>query len=146
VSNKTKFSVSVLVVLFFSATSHAQINKCTVEGKVVYQSEPCVAGGEKVNVSGAGKADANASGANYYKKEAERLAWKERVENAIYNKQVIVGMGGEEVVQSWGRPHKINTTVTAKGRDEQWVYRRAGGADQYLYLTNGELRSMQGAQ
>ena len=141
-----KYSGIFMLVLSGVTTAHAQSYKCTVEGKVLYQAEPCATGSQTVNTSGAGQADGNAAGANYYKKEAARLAWKERVENAIYNKQVIVGMNEEEVVQSWGRPHKINTTVTAKGRDEQWVYRRAGGADQYLYLTNGELRGMQGAQ
>ena len=141
-----RFFILLMSIWAVANTTHAQIYKCTVDGKVLYQAEPCATGSQTVNTSGAGQADGNAAGANYYKKEAARLAWKERVENAIYNKQVIVGMNEEEVVQSWGRPHKINTTVTAKGRDEQWVYRRAGGADQYLYLTNGELRGMQGAQ
>lgn len=138
-------ALTLTVSAFALASAHAQVNKCTVAGQVVYQAEPCAAGGEKVNVSGAGKADGNASGANYYKKEAGRLAHKERVENAILSRKVFIGMTADEVVQSWGKPHKINTSVTAKGRDEQWIYRRAEAADQYLYLTNGELRSMQGS-
>lgn len=139
-------ALTLTVSAFALASAHAQVNKCTVAGQVVYQAEPCAAGGEKVNVSGAGKADANAPGANYYKKEAGRLAHKERVENAILSREVFIGMTADEVVQSWGKPIRVNVSVTAKGRDEQWVYGRVAGMDQAVYLTNGEVRNIQGTQ
>jgi hypothetical protein len=37
-----------------------------------------------------------------------------------------------------GRPERINTTVTAAGTHEQWVY----GGD-YVYLRNGIVTSFQ---
>jgi hypothetical protein len=52
---------------------------------------------------------------------------------------VSIGMSKEQVYAScWGRPRKVNETITAGGRHEQWVY---GGG--YVYLTNGTVTSIQ---
>lgn len=40
---------------------------------------------------------------------------------------------------SWGEPDHINTTITPRGRFEQWVY----DDNQYLYFTNGRLTGIQ---
>lgn len=62
-------------------------------------------------------------------KQAER--WKEGVS---------IGMTEQEVLDSsWGRPEHVNRTITAKGKDEQWVY----GDGDYLYFQNGVLRTIQ---
>jgi hypothetical protein len=54
---------------------------------------------------------------------------------------VRVGMTKEHVTSktSWGEPSKINTTTTARGTFEQWVY----GDSHYLYFTNGRLTTIQ---
>lgn len=53
---------------------------------------------------------------------------------------VTIGMTQEQVTgSSWGKPSKINTTITAGGRHEQWVY----GGSNYLYFENGTLTSIQ---
>jgi hypothetical protein len=39
---------------------------------------------------------------------------------------------------SWGEPEKINETITAGQKSEQWVY-----SDNYLYFDNGKLRAIQ---
>lgn len=50
-----------------------------------------------------------------------------------------VGMDAAAVGKScWGAPRKINTTTTARGTHEQWVY---GGG--YLYLDDGVVTSIQ---
>ncbi len=52
---------------------------------------------------------------------------------------VRIGMSQEDVVASmWGKPRKINRTITASEIREQWVY--DGG---YLYFTNGRLTTIQ---
>jgi len=52
---------------------------------------------------------------------------------------VSIGMTANEIYAScWGKPRRVNETVTARGRHEQWVY---GGG--YLYLDNGVLTSIQ---
>lgn len=56
------------------------------------------------------------------------------------NRGVSIGMTAEQVLQSnWGKPQRVNETLTAGRRHEQWVY----GGSNYLYLENGILRSIQ---
>lgn len=51
-----------------------------------------------------------------------------------------IGMGASAVENSmWGKPTKINTTVTAGGELEQWVY----SLERYVYLKNGVVTSIQ---
>jgi hypothetical protein len=46
----------------------------------------------------------------------------------------------EQIVQSsWGKPQKINVTITSRGKYEQLVY----AGFQYLYLEDGVLASIQ---
>lgn len=50
-----------------------------------------------------------------------------------------IGMTEQEVyASSWGYPNKKNTTTTASGTREQWVYDYG-----YIYLTNGIVTSIQ---
>ena len=49
-----------------------------------------------------------------------------------------IGFTARQVRESVGRPERINTTVTAAGTHEQWVY----GGD-YVYLSNGIVTSVQ---
>ena len=43
------------------------------------------------------------------------------------------------LASSWGKPQEINTTTTAHGVREQWVYRGYN----YLYFTDGVLTAIQ---
>lgn len=53
---------------------------------------------------------------------------------------VSIGMTKQEVLDSsWGRPQKINTTTTAAGTREQWVYGNGG----YLYFRDNQLTTIQ---
>jgi hypothetical protein len=52
---------------------------------------------------------------------------------------VSIGMTKAQVIAScWGKPQNINTTATANGIHEQWVY---GGG--YVYLDNGVVTAVQ---
>lgn len=52
---------------------------------------------------------------------------------------VSIGMSRQDALDSsWGRPERVNTTTTARGTREQWVYGRS-----YLYFENGVLTSIQ---
>jgi hypothetical protein len=60
------------------------------------------------------------------------------------NKGIIwVGMSKNELILTIGKPNKINKTVNAAGKSEQWVY---GSSGQYYYLTNDKLRSWQNSK
>jgi len=53
---------------------------------------------------------------------------------------VQIGMTQPDVLaSSWGSPQKVNTTTTARGTREQWVY----GGHNYLYFENGLLTAIQ---
>lgn len=141
---------SAMSVIAFPAWA---INKCTVNGKVVYQDAPCL-DAKKVDISGAGKADPNSEGTAYWKREAERQsrekseqdardAHHQKVQAAIYGKRVFRGMTSAEVVRSWGNPTKINTSIGSYGKHEQWVYDRGDFKAQYVYIENGVVTGMQ---
>lgn len=52
---------------------------------------------------------------------------------------VRIGMTEDDVLKSsWGRPRKINRTITTQGVREQWVY-----ASGYLYFEDGSLTAIQ---
>jgi hypothetical protein len=83
------------------------------------------------------------------RKEAEaKQAAKARLEDyvqahpehreAILAKKVGLGMSTDDVIASWGKPDQVNTTVTAYGKHEQWVY-----GSTYLYFEEGVLASYQ---
>lgn len=125
------------------------VNKCVdSKGRVVYQEAQCPASHDTkpVNISGAGRADPLSPGSQYWARQASEVKRQKEVETAIQAGEIFIGMTADEVVQSWGRPTKINSTITAGSRHEQWVYRRSkhiGGLTQYVYLEDGRVRSMQ---
>jgi hypothetical protein len=51
-----------------------------------------------------------------------------------------IGMSAAQVLASnWGEPESINTTITANGNSEQWVY----GLRMYIYFRNGRVSAIQ---
>ena len=63
-------------------------------------------------------------------------------ERAISRGDILIGMNEDQAVRSWGRPTSINSTVSASGKSEQWVYRNEAGTA-YIYMDNGRVRSAQ---
>lgn len=119
------------------------VNKCTgPDGKVTYQEAACE-GGKKINLSGAGQSDPSSNGSNYWKREIARQARDEKVESAISQGQVFIGMTADDARQSWGKPTKINSSVGSYGKHEQWVYDRGNSRSQYVYIQNGVVTSTQ---
>lgn len=53
---------------------------------------------------------------------------------------VRIGMSKQDALDSsWGKPERVNTTTTALGTREQWVY----GSGGYLYFVGGVLTTIQ---
>jgi hypothetical protein len=50
-----------------------------------------------------------------------------------------IGMTEEMLLDSWGQPEDINTTVTRYGTRKQYVY----GSGQYVYVENGKVDAWQ---
>lgn len=65
-------------------------------------------------------------------------------EKHIANKQVVVGMARQQVLQAWGSPYTINVSHTEDGiRREEWIYEDwespAVVRHRYLYFEEDEL-------
>lgn len=77
----------------------------------------------------------------YSDQVAKNAARQEAAERAKKKKEgVRIGMSRDDALASmWGKPASINTTTTANGTREQWVY----GNGNYLYFVNGILTSIQ---
>jgi hypothetical protein len=70
---------------------------------------------------------------------AKHPDWKRPACDAIVEKQVAIGMSKEQAIAAWGKPKDTNTTSTAGGTREQWVY----GLGTYIYFTDGILSAVQ---
>jgi hypothetical protein len=57
----------------------------------------------------------------------------------VLDRNVHIGMTTEQVMAAWGRPLRVNETIRATSREEQWIYPRSV----YLYFTNGTLTTIQ---
>ena len=64
--------------------------------------------------------------------------WKTSSISKIKDRKVWVGMSKEQAILSWGKPKKVNSTITARGRSEQWVY-----GSQYIYFRGNSLTTIQ---
>jgi hypothetical protein len=62
-----------------------------------------------------------------------------RIETALLNYYIVVGMTDREVVMVWRPPASKNVTITSSGAHEQWVYE----LDRYVYLDNGIVTAIQ---
>ena len=65
--------------------------------------------------------------------------WSPRVRAAIKAQKVFIGMTPGQATASWGAPDDVNSTTTAAGTREQWVYNNGG----YLYFEGGHLVAIQ---
>jgi|SRR6516164_4077093 hypothetical protein len=73
---------------------------------------------------------------DYVNAHPELESW---LRDAILTGKIKIGMTAEQVEASCGKPPGgVNTTVTAYGKSEQWVYE-----NDYLYFVNGILTSYQ---
>ncbi len=70
---------------------------------------------------------------------AKHPDWKRPACDAIVEKKVMVGMSKEQAIVAWGKPKDINTTATAGGTHEQWVY----NSGTYIYFDDGILSAIQ---
>ncbi|MDP1718709.1 MAG: hypothetical protein Q8L40_11600 [Burkholderiales bacterium] len=68
--------------------------------------------------------------------------WPKHIELAVIERKVMPGMTGEQVSMAWGAPNRINETIRASGKFEQWVYSTAS----YVYLENGRVTAIQNSR
>lgn len=80
--------------------------------------------------------------ANKKKTEAKRKKlvekYGERTADAIMKQEIFRGMSESALVESWGKPREINSSVGSWGTHKQYVY-----WDDYVYVENGIVESWQ---
>ena len=67
-----------------------------------------------------------------------RRGWSAAHVDRILAGRITIGMTAAMVREAWGDPERINTTHSATGTDEQWVY-----GDSYVYLHNNVVTAIQ---
>ena len=131
-----KCLIGIVSALIMQSSIAGEIYTCKVNGGTVYQGKPCAGSralSEKVNQA----------------KEKQQAVELARHRDAIESRERSsrpepkIGMTKTEAEKStWGEPDKINTTTTASGEFEQWIYRTYYTGSKYLHFTNGKLSSI----
>lgn len=80
----------------------------------------------------------------YYRDNEERLKtltekFDEVSAKRIMKKEVWIGMNENMLLESWGKPLDVNTTVTANNTHKQYVYSNS----RYVYTDNGIVTAIQ---
>lgn len=110
-----------LAALVFAVSPVWAVNKCTLaDGAVVFQDQAC--------------------SATTAKAEPVKI-WDSKLTDG--GGKVRIGMTEEEVLRAWGKPDAVNSTITAMGVSKQLVYGQGLRRQQYLYIENGVLRTIQ---
>jgi hypothetical protein len=65
--------------------------------------------------------------------------WPQEIEQAVIERKVIPGMTADQVTMAWGTPNKVNETVRASGKAQQWVYPMSGN----VYFEDGRVTEIQ---
>ncbi|MBB6328415.1 hypothetical protein FHS59_004058 [Algoriphagus iocasae] len=73
------------------------------------------------------------------RREKYHKKYGKEVGERIANEKIWIGMTEEMLIDSWGNPDDINTTVTRYSNRKQYVY----GLGQYVYVVNGKVDAWQ---
>ncbi|MBF0298820.1 MAG: hypothetical protein HQK51_08875 [Oligoflexia bacterium] len=60
-------------------------------------------------------------------------------ELAVNNQEIIVGMSKDAVVQSWGRPMRIDVAGNPMNENERWLFYNYG-KQKYVFFENGKVK------
>lgn len=87
------------------------------------------------------KADNKARIENNLQERREKFIKKygPEIGEKISKRNIWIGMTEEMLIDSWGRPEKVNNTVTRYGTRKQYVY----SSSQYVYVENGMVDAWQ---
>lgn len=58
---------------------------------------------------------------------------------AIRNRDILLGMSKDSVVESWGRPMRVDVAGNPKYENERWAFHRAGRVH-YIYFEGGRVQ------
>ena len=138
----------LLLLLTAGPVTAGDYFRCNGPDGVVMSDIPCSNRVEKRELP-----EANSSGhhGSHYRpapKPAERVAepdpyphiMSHRLRNLRVREQITKGMTRDQVRDSWGDPSSVTTSSNSR---DQWTYRWASGAVNYVYFDNGCVQSWQ---
>jgi hypothetical protein len=136
---KTKTS-TVIVKRIFTPEEIAERDRIKAEAEAKKKADAEAAAKAQADAEAKAKADQAA----YDNSKAGKLCkahptWSKDDCDTIAAGKVRIGMSKEQAIASWGKPQDINSTSTAFGTHEQWVYNLSS----YLYFDNDTLTTIQ---
>lgn len=99
--------------------------------------------GEPIQLVESYKAGLQKGKNNYAEKNHLKEKFSEKEFQAIMNEIIYIGMSEAALIESYGNPDKINTTVTNSYILKQYVYNRAFRRTTYVYVENGIINGWQ---
>lgn len=141
---------AVAAALLFHTPGHAA-NKCTVDGKTVYQDTPCAAGGTTVNTTANGAVPPERRRMTREEiREDERRERPPKVDHqavtlGMATGKPVVGMTQNQLTIAMGNPSRRNTGDYGSFQSDQLIYER-GGLTYYVYVRNGVVSSVQSSE
>lgn len=127
---KFKYLAMAALVLSFPPPVMSAFKCESPDGKVTFTDQPCEAEEKSKAIS--------------IKKKKKSQYIPTPISCSAYEiaSKISIGMSSAEVEDACGYPDDINRTTTARGVDEQWVY-RGHRESAYVYITNGTVRTIQ---
>lgn len=146
-------TLTVLAALLLPIGSIAA-NKCTVDGKTVYQDTPCASGGAKVDTRANGaiaedEEPAPERGRAYRREGGERQERRKVDHQAVTlgmaTGKPVVGMTQNQLNIAMGSPNRRNTGDYGSTQSDQLIYERQG-ITYYVYVRDGVVSSVQSSE
>lgn len=150
-------TTAALALCLSVGTVLAQVNKCTVDGKTIYQQEPCgkagsVGGAVKMVVPRMSESGEFSGRLEDLREQNERLVKMRQDYEDILDKRCagkkfsgpVVGMTEADMqcMPSFRFPEKVNVTKTVEGSSKQYIFRTSYSAT-YIYVRDGVITTIQ---
>lgn len=139
-----KIQAALLAFTCLAVSPAWAINKCSIDGKVVFQDTACPGKGEVLVVrpSGGQATESAAESAARSKVEIAKIEWRSKVQIAIGRGEPLVGMTRAELDSAMGAPTQVNADNYGGRKKDQIIYDRPGQS-WYVYTDDGVVTSIQ---
>lgn len=112
---------AMLIILMVALPASAGVYKWVDDKGNVHYSDKPVGDAQKLRIQNSPPAE---EGQDTYRKSMDDAKERFRLEEAVLDRKVLVGMSQEQVKAAWGAPSGTRTTTNAAGVTETWNYQR----------------------
>lgn len=116
------------------------VNKCTIDGKTVYQDTPCPGAGTSMNLPKSAPPTAEDTAKAQH--DLSKLKHDNAIAEGIRTNKPVIGMTRSQLDQAMGPPNAVNAGNYGGTLKDQLVYYKPN-ATWYVYTTNGVVESIQ---